>query len=112
MPLELRTVFVLFELEGLSSPEIAELDERSARHGGVAAAARARALSRARGRSETGRGAVARRAMKDPRRLLDGGANDSERALLRAAASEEPPADGALRLAAALGLPAAAAPPA
>ena len=26
MPLELRTVFVLFELEGLSSPEIAELE--------------------------------------------------------------------------------------
>ena len=46
--------------------------------------------------------------MKDPRRLLDGGVTDAERALLRAAASEEPPSDGPMRLAAALGLPAVA----
>jgi hypothetical protein len=42
--------------------------------------------------------------MKDPVRLLDGDATDVERALLRAGATEEPPPEGALRLATALGL--------
>jgi hypothetical protein len=42
--------------------------------------------------------------MKDPVRLLDGDATDVERALLRAGAAEEPPPEGALRLAAALGI--------
>lgn len=46
--------------------------------------------------------------MKDPVRLLDGAGSESERVLLRAAATEEPPADGAQRLAAVLGLPAGA----
>ena len=42
--------------------------------------------------------------MKDPVRLLDGGASELERALLHAGAAEEPPADGPARVAAALGL--------
>jgi Outer membrane lipoprotein len=42
--------------------------------------------------------------MKDPVRLLEGDGSDAERALLRAGVSEEPPADGPRRLAAALGV--------
>jgi hypothetical protein len=42
--------------------------------------------------------------MKDPVRLLDAGASELERALLRAGASEQPPEGGAARIAAALGL--------
>lgn len=50
--------------------------------------------------------------MRDPERLLIEGASEAERVLLAAAASEEPPADGMARLAAALGatLPVAPAP--
>ncbi len=42
--------------------------------------------------------------MKDPVRLLDGDGSEAERALLRAGISEQPPADGPRRLAAALGV--------
>jgi hypothetical protein len=47
--------------------------------------------------------------MKDPRRLLDGDGSEEQRALLRAAALEEPTADGHARLLAALGVTAASA---
>ncbi len=93
----LRAVFVLYEIRGDDDGEHRGGAGRASGHGGLAPAARARALP-------GGVRAGTERAMNEPKRLLEGALDPRARSLLAAAKGERPDARAHAAVLGALGL--------
>ena len=102
--LDARAVFVLFEIEGFTVPEIADLLEDPAGDGGVAPSPVTRAVPGARQRVFAACGPLAREAPMRSTRPLAKTGSDVERLLLAAGADERPDTEAVRKAASVLGL--------